>query len=72
MPHLAAIAEAHPAPAVSVVIPAFNRAGSIVPAIESVLRQSYTDFERLLVVDDGSTDGTLAAAETVKETPGCG
>src|SRR5207342_2634786 len=59
-------AEARPAPAVSVVIPAYNRAGSIVRAIESVLRQSYTDFE-LLVLDDGSTDGTLAAAGTVTD-----
>ena len=41
------------------------------PAIESVLRQSYTDFV-FSVVDDGSTDGTLAAAETVKDPPAAG
>lgn len=46
-------------PAVSIVLPAFNRAGSIRMAVESVLRQSFADFE-LLVVDDGSTDGTMA------------
>lgn len=48
-------------PAVSVVLPAYNRAGTIRAAIASVLRQSWTDFE-LLVVDDGSTDGTIEAA----------
>ena len=49
-----------PVPAVSVVLPAYNRAGSILAAVESVLGQSFRDFE-LLVVDDGSSDGTMAA-----------
>jgi len=53
-------------PPVSVVIPAYNREGSIVAAIESVLAQSWRDFE-LLVVDDGSTDGTLGAARSVSD-----
>jgi len=55
-----------PAPPVSVVIPAYNREGSIVAAIGSVLAQSFRDFE-LLVVDDGSRDGTLAAARGVAD-----
>ncbi len=49
----------HRSPAISIVLPAYNRAGSIRMAVESVLQQSFTDFE-LLVVDDGSTDGTMA------------
>ena len=44
-------------PAVSVVLPTYNRAALLGRAIGSVLGQSYTDFE-LLVIDDGSTDET--------------
>jgi glycosyltransferase involved in cell wall biosynthesis len=45
-------------PLVSVIMPAFNASRFIDEAIASVLGQTLSDLE-LLVVDDGSTDGTL-------------
>ena len=46
----------------SVIIPVYNRHLPVKDAIESVLAQTFTDFE-LIVVDDGSTDGTPAIAD---------
>ena len=44
-------------PLVTISMPAFNSERYIAEAIESVLAQTYTNFE-LIIVDDGSTDGT--------------
>jgi len=51
-------------PTVSVVIPAYNAADTIGAALASVLRQTFMDFE-ILVVDDASTDHTIDVARSV-------
>jgi glycosyltransferase involved in cell wall biosynthesis len=53
-------------PKVSVVIPTYNRADKVRASIDSVLAQTFTDLE-VIVVDDGSTDDT---AMVLKETYG--
>lgn len=48
------------APLVSAIIPAFNRESTIARSVRSVLAQSYSNIE-VIVVDDGSSDGTIDA-----------
>jgi glycosyltransferase involved in cell wall biosynthesis len=49
-------------PKVSVVIATYNRANYVRETVESVFRQGFHDYE-LIVVDDGSTDGTRKVLE---------
>ncbi len=53
-------------PAVSVVIPTWNRAASVRRAIDSVLAQDFTDLE-VIVVDDASTDDTAQAVRGIAD-----
>lgn len=53
-------------PRVSVVIPAFNREGTIRRAVQSVQAQQFTDFE-ILVVDDASSDATCSIVASIHE-----
>ena len=53
-------------PKISVVLPVHNRADVLARAIESVLEQQLEDFE-LVIVDDGSTDDSVAVAESFKD-----
>jgi glycosyltransferase involved in cell wall biosynthesis len=53
-------------PVISVIIPVYNGEKTIKSTIDSVLSQSFTDFE-LLVVNDGSQDSTLAAINDIKD-----
>ena len=48
---------------ISIIMPAYNREDTIMAAITSVLAQTYSHFE-LVIVDDGSTDGTVPVVES--------
>jgi glycosyltransferase involved in cell wall biosynthesis len=48
-------------PQITVLMPVYNGERFLAAAIESILRQSFRDYE-LLVVDDGSTDGSARIA----------
>ena len=49
-------------PQVSIIIPTYNREAFVVKAVGSVLKQTFADYE-LIVVDDGSTDATRSALQ---------
>jgi glycosyltransferase involved in cell wall biosynthesis len=53
-------------PLISVVVPAYNAEATLLQTINSILYQTFTDFE-LIVIDDGSTDRTLARAQSVRD-----
>ena len=46
-------------PEISIIMPTYNRAGHLENAVQSVLAQSCSDWE-LIIIDDGSSDNTFA------------
>ena len=55
---------------VSIVIHTYNRADNLSRSINSLLQQTYKDFE-ILIVDDGSTDNTQEVALGFEDTRYC-
>jgi poly-beta-1,6 N-acetyl-D-glucosamine synthase len=53
-------------PPVSVIVPAYNEEIGIAAAVQSLTANDYPDLE-VIVVDDGSTDGTAAVVETLDD-----
>lgn len=51
---------------ISVIIPLYNKEAIVAHSIQSVLSQDYDDFE-LVVVNDGSTDSSVAVVEQIKD-----
>lgn len=51
---------------VSVIMPVYNRIDTVKYAIDSVLHQSYTNLE-LIIIDDGSDDGTKELLDKIKD-----
>lgn len=49
-------------PNISIIVPVYNTASYLVGCIDSILAQSFADFE-LILVDDGSTDESSAICE---------
>jgi glycosyltransferase involved in cell wall biosynthesis len=49
-------------PTISIIIPTYNRAELLTRAIDSIIKQTYSDFE-LIIVDDASTDDTQEVVE---------
>lgn len=50
----------------SIIIPLYNKAEYINKTVLSILNQTYTDFE-IIIVDDGSTDNSLEIANSIKD-----
>ena len=53
-------------PTISVIVPAYNAESTIHETIMSVLNQSFSDFE-LIVVNDGSTDNTIDVVSKIND-----
>ncbi|HCM82123.1 TPA: hypothetical protein DIS60_02055 [Patescibacteria group bacterium] len=54
------------APLVSVIMPVYNAGRFLVPAVESILKQTYKNIE-FIIVDDGSSDGSWGIIKTYQK-----
>jgi glycosyltransferase involved in cell wall biosynthesis len=54
------------APRITIILPTYNRERYLPEAIESILGQTFRDFE-LIIVDDGSTDSTPALVDAIDD-----
>lgn len=54
-------------PLISVIIPTYNSAGTISVAVHSILKQTYTNIE-VIIIDDKSTDNTKELVEEIMNT----
>jgi glycosyltransferase involved in cell wall biosynthesis len=68
-PATTASAPATPAPAVSVIMPVYNGKAYVADAVQSILDQTFRDFE-LLALDDGSTDGSTEILQQFADRDG--
>ena len=59
------IAEGHP-PKITVAMPVFNGGEFLRPAVLSIVKQTFSDWE-LLIIDDGSTDGSLETIQDIQD-----
>ena len=53
-------------PLVSVIIPCYNVSAYVTKAVLSIIGQSYTNLE-ILIIDDASTDDTLTQIRSIKD-----
>jgi glycosyltransferase involved in cell wall biosynthesis len=66
--HCSAVEAAAMSPAVSIIVPTFNRPQFLAPALESVFAQTFADWE-LIIADDGSSVNTRAYLQSVADPP---
>jgi glycosyltransferase involved in cell wall biosynthesis len=57
----------HPSPFFSIIIPTYNRATVLGKTIQSIVKQSFTDFE-VLIIDDGSIDNTEEIIQAIGDS----
>ena len=55
-------------PKISIIVPNYNYAHFLDKRIESILKQTYTDYE-IILLDDASTDDSVKVLEKYKDNP---